>query len=260
MEMPENTIGLKNLVPGLVILALIGITAVLIALAGQCNVSTEVPVALRLPDRLDGWHGEDVFCCQNEKCMRTFGAAELAGGRTCKSCGGPLLESWSLAEKRLLPSDTLLVKKRYSNDAGKIMTVSIVVSGSESTSIHRPQICLVGQGFRLLRQDSLDVPLPGRDPLQVKILDLAHGRSGSEGGGIDSYSSFAYWFAGGGYETAGNFHRSFLMLFERIVLGRVSRWAYIAVGTSRTPGSDAYRADTAEFIRVLYPVLRGGKP
>jgi len=81
-------------------------------------------------------------------------------------------------ELKLLPTDTEFAKMTYvtaTHDALErdIAHVSIVLSGAESRSIHRPEVCLTGQGRTI--EGSTIVPVeiaPGR-VLQVRDLALS---------------------------------------------------------------------------------------
>jgi hypothetical protein len=78
----------------------------------------------------------------------------------------------SKAERDLLPGDTVVLKKRYVDADGHTIFVSIVMSGRERASIHRPQVCLVGQGNEIVDSDVQAVPIAGREPLDVMVKAL----------------------------------------------------------------------------------------
>ena len=241
----------KQYLPYLILIGLLAAASLLLGLVGDVKVSDDLAVRLELPARFAGWAGEDVFFCRNEQCLRSFTADELKGSNTCLSCGKTVVKTWSLAEENLLPPDTVLLKKRYQNESGAIIMATVVVAGSEITSIHRPQMCLVGQGHRIMAQKTMVVPLDGRNSLSIKVLNLLYRRSGKEAV-ADQSSVFAYWYAGGGRETSSNFTRSFYMLVDRILLGRTSRWAYVSAAAA---GSDTAEKEILAFIQAFYPTI-----
>jgi len=118
-----------------------------------------------LPDQIGAWKGENLFFCQNESCLRSFTEQTLGTNRVCPRCGGTIERTWSLAERRLLPKDTVLLKKVYHHPNGQSLTVSVVISGTERVSIHRPQMCLVGQGYDIIHEQNCRITIPGKAPL-----------------------------------------------------------------------------------------------
>ena len=69
----------------------------------------------------------------------------------------------SLGERQILPADTRILKRNYLRGDGLQLSATVVVSGKSRLSIHRPEMCLPGQGFNI--QSS-----------QVRELDLGGGR------------------------------------------------------------------------------------
>jgi len=233
--------------------------ALMIATIALCPRAARVqrvetlPIALSLPDAVQGWRGEDVLFCQKETCARVFTRGELKGALTCPVCGGPL-DPVSLAERHLLPAETLLAKKRYSNARGESILVSLVVSGRGQESIHRPQQCLPGQGFTIDNGGVLEVPLAGRAPLKVMGLNVH--RAGEAGSAGAELAYFVYWFAGGSRaETPYHLERRLAMAWDRIVQGRDYRWAYVSLFTSRTANDPGHVERLRSFLQAFYPCL-----
>ena len=103
---------------------------------------------------------------------RSTSPARPAAQTRVTVCGSPV-GSMTYAEKDLLPADTILLRKQYTKPSGKRLFVTIVLSGKERVSIHRPQICLVGQGNEIAHSEVVPVPLDGRKPLDVMSLDTS---------------------------------------------------------------------------------------
>jgi len=207
-----------------------------------------VPPTLRteLPGNVQGWIGTDVAFCTNMICLASVPVKDAKVPGVCPECGGHL-DRLSCAERNLLPADTTIVRKRYGQEGVDPVSVTVVFSGRERSSIHRPEICLVSQGFRILSDSRLSVPLTGRIPLDVQVLELE-----SPSGGRQSY---AYWFTGGaGRETPSHVRRIFWMAADRIFRNRSSRWAYVSVlFPVRVLGKG--QEELRQFIIALYPDL-----
>ena len=156
------------------------------------------------------------------------------------------------AEKSMLPADTGLIRKYYERDGAQPISASIVLSGNDRSSIHRPQVCMTANGYEIANETLLRIPLgEGRAPLEVMVLDMDRPRAG---GGTETIY-YAYWFVGKGRETASHIQRMVWMATDRIFRGISHRWAYIAFSAPRDPNSDAHLQQIANFASALHPLL-----
>ncbi len=235
---------------------LIGLVAAAMALlpaADRIDQRDEAPVRPVPPDRLGVWQGVPVSYCHAAGCQREYHGA--AAGGTCTNCGGPLY-SLSALEAALLPRDTTLHKTIYRAPDQPLLTVSIVISSRERSSIHRPEVCLVGQGTDLAGRFTHTVPRPGGRPLEVTVLELMRNVRRPDGTVASTPAYYAYWFVGTrGRETASHGRRMVWMAWDRIVRGEASRWAYVAVGGPRPPEGRDYVAAIDAFVAPLAGAL-----
>ncbi len=245
----------KSLKPYFVVIGLMAATSLLLAFSVDIKVTDEAGVRMLLPAQVGKWHGEEILYCLNSVCQKEFVEGQIKGARFCPDCGGEL-DRMSKAEKDILPADTGLVKKKYVSPEGRVIFVSIVLSGKERSSIHRPQMCLVGQGHEIVRSLTVPVPLDGRKPLDVMVLDLLRRYKVAEGQSREYVSYYAYWFVGKGRETPSHVRRMVWMATDRIFHNVSHRWAYIAISGSRDPDSDDYQNEMVSFVHDLYPKIQ----
>jgi hypothetical protein len=243
---------IRPLKPHLTVLGLLIATSFLLAFTIDVSISDEAGIKLELPDRVGEWIGEEVRFCQNSACQKTFTTSQLTDFNVCPACTGRL-DNATIPEKQLLPADTVLLKKKYHNAAGDVIFSSIVVSGKERASIHRPEVCLTGQGSEIVKQHVVPVPMRGRGPLQVMVLDML--RRNLQGQQSEYFSYYAYWFVGKGRETPYHMWRMIWMASDRVLHNRSHRWAYIAVNGIRQNKSEAYLETMKKFIADLYPQI-----
>jgi hypothetical protein len=234
---------------------------VLALVAGWFVIRVEqTPVAMRpftvvqLPERAGAWVGERTRFCQDERCGRGVPEREAAAG-VCPTCGAPLGDI-SVAERAILPPDTLIEHRLYRNPAGETVAVSLVVSGAEQKSIHRPQQCLPAQGLVIERSRVYEVPA-GRDR-SLRLMGLDVRRAGGADRARD-LSHFAYWFFDGERETPYHLERLYWTSWDRLGNRGVARWAYVSLFVPRVPDSEAHRARLARFVADFHgPLMRGG--
>lgn len=243
-----------SLKPYFVVIGLMVATSLLLAFSVDVRMTDEAGIKVVLPKNVGSWQGTEVLYCQNRTCQKEYRTGDTTGSNTCTVCGSPV-GPMTIAEKDLLPADTVLVRNQYTNAAGRRLFVTIVLSGKERVSIHRPQICLVGQGNEITRSVVVSVPLEGRKPMDVMALEMLHRVRGLEGAQVEMSSYYAYWFVGKGRETPSHIQRMIWMATDRIFHSVAHRWAYISVSGARDKDSDAYQQEVISFIHDLYPQL-----
>lgn len=240
--------------PYIVVIGLLVCTSLALAFTVDVNVTNEAGIRMNLPDQIGVWHGEDLFFCQNSQCRKSWTKDELQGAKVCPECGGEL-DTMALAEKRMLPGDTEIIKKRYHHPSGRSVFVSIVLSGKERVSIHRPEVCLVGQGREIVNSEVIDVPMDDRGSMGVKVLDLLIKERVGADRVVESGTYYAYWFVGKDRETPNHVARMFWMAADRIVRNVSHRWAYISVGGHRSLNDEDHKQEVKDFVRQLYPEI-----
>lgn len=238
---------------GVVLAVLVAITALLVHRSGSVVLRPEIDVTMRLPDRVGLFEARDVRFCQSEACMRSWRLEDLAGRDTCPDCGGPLRDV-ALSEWRSLPRDTEIVRRGYVSPLGESFSVSVVVSAREQRSLHRPQQCLPAQGLVIESSRVEEVPLAGRAPLRVMVLNLR--RAGRAAVRPDAV--FAYWFAGEGRETPYYLERLWHNAVSRVLHQEVHRWAYVAVSTQGHARPALQQERLNAFLAQLHPMLGAG--
>lgn len=232
------------------------VTAALLAVAwfplrraGEIRFDPDPGFALELPVRVGPWTGEALLYCTGKGCERSVTAgARRADGR-CPHCGSEL-DVMAPVERQLLPADTDMRRMQYRRPGGPDLYVTLVVSGRDRASIHRPEVCLSYPGNEIVQSTRLTVPMQGRGPLKVTLLTqrLTTPRGVSR-------SHFAYWFVARDRETPSHWERMAWMASDRVLRGLTRRWAYISVlGPAREDGGG--NAELAEFLQAFEPAMQ----
>lgn len=241
----------------LILIGLLATTSIVLAVTVETSGSDEAGIIPELPDHVGEWVGDDILFCWNPKHQGVYNKSEVGEARNCPEpdCGGEL-GSMTLIEKSMLPSDTVVVKKRYKHPDGREMFGTIVMSGKERASIHRPETCLTGHGSEIASSEIMTVEFPERAPIDVKILNML--RNVRIGGVPRSFGSYyAYWFVGKDRETPSHHARMFWMAADRVLHNKSHRWAYIAFSGNRPleDKNEKYKQEISEFISAAYPQM-----
>lgn len=155
-------------------------------------------------------------------------------------------------EKDILAKDTVFERKVYIHQEKRKppMQASIVFSGTNvSQSIHRPEICLIAQGWEFISEQYRDLPglLPNGEVYPVKEiicrqprLQLKEASQDKEvkergdyepmlnagGEPIYDWQMLYYSFVGHEKIVSGHYQRTFSDIWDRMIFGYDQRWAY----------------------------------
>ena len=245
----------QGLRPYFVLLVVVLLFACTMAFTVDVSLTNESGIGQVLPERVgNDWVGDLILYCHNSGCGKQYLASELQGNLTvCPACGGKLM-SISPVEHDILPHDTYITRMLYKNElTGRTLHATLVMSGEDRSSIHRPQVCLVGQGNEITGQHAERIELAGRSELEVMVLDMMRTYGRAEDVQQKYPSFYTYWFVGKNRETAYHWERMFWMAYDRILKNVSHRWSYIAV-----MGSGEYAARQEEvdaFISAFYPQI-----
>lgn len=167
----------------------------------------------------------------------------------------------SPAERRTLAPDTLFSKADYrllySDEWDKTMPdvhVSLVFSGNDmNQSIHRPELCLPGQGhLNLLATDTLLTLNNGKE---VKFTRLTTYRRNPDIPDKKLHYIHYYTFVGKGHIRHSHMQRVICDILDRILKGKVQRWAYCQIGTYWSPHLGITQEDADRLIQKLISQL-----
>lgn len=140
----------------------------------------------------------------------------------------------STEERNKLPEDTEMARMEYST-AGRPLSerdaaiVSVVLAGSQRRSIHRPEVCLTGQGWTMLDARTVTIQAAPGKPLQVRDLLVEKPVTFKDGTRRNLRAHYVYWFVGADVATPSNFDRMWLSTWDCVLRNVNHRWAYPSV-------------------------------
>jgi len=154
-----------------------------------------------------------------------------------------------------LPPDTVYGRRLYSATDGFKTQLSVVLMGSDRTSIHKPQYCLTGAGEQIVGSEVVSVPMAKPSPYELKVMKLTTRSEISSGGQFVPVSGlFLYWFVTDGALTPYHEKRMWLMGREMFTTGTLQRWAYIAYFAHCQVGHEAVLLERMKrFIAATVP-------
>jgi EpsI family protein len=159
-------------------------------------------------------------------------------------------------ERAVLPADTGYSRRNYVSlaDLRRQVFVSVVLSGRDRTSIHRPELCLIGQGWSITGRGRHEFSAGGEN-VPVTLLTVEHAVAGAKAGSVRSL--LAYWFVGGEAVEPTHFGMQARDAYDRLRHLRADRWAYVVVQTVVVGADEAGAlARMQEVLAGVWPAIR----
>lgn len=169
-------------------------------------------------------------------------------------------EAPSEAETKLLPPDTEFAKKLYTNSQGDHLSAQIVLSGVEHRSIHRPEICLKGQGWNVRGGQIVSVPLKSGRDLDVMVLDITRPVRLADGTTAQLPALYAYFFVSKDAETPKHLDRIAITNIDLLFHNKAHRWAYVIAMAQVLKGLTPDGKDREQTLQMIKDFLREAAP
>ena len=141
-----------------------------------------------------------------------------------------------------LPKDTTYGARVYTASDGFQAAVMGVLMGSDRTSIHKPEYCLVGQGWKIHWEESevtaIRIAQPHSYDLPVRKLIMSR-TSQTENGQVPRMRGvFVYWLVAN--EQLQPYHNKIMgsIMKHMILTGELQRWAYMTCFATCPPGQE----------------------
>ena len=163
-------------------------------------------------------------------------------------------------ESELLPDDTQIERYRYVDFfTEKSITCSIVLAGQDSRSIHRPEICLPSQGWRIKGRYPHDFEVKG-ETIRATVLVVGRDEQLPSGEKVERLALNIYWFVGKDMTTHSHVERVWKTSWDNVFRNVNHRWAYVTVNATipssldpKLDDEEATMKSVEEFIAELVP-------
>lgn len=135
-----------------------------------------------------------------------------------------------------LPKDTVFGRRSYLGSDGFGALLSIVLMGRDRTSIHKPEYCLPGSGWKIIKKEEAAVPIAKPRPYNLKVNKwtvLGQSSQGRAEGGV-----YVFWFVSEDEQTPH--HQKFMwsIMKKLVATGILQRWAYVTYFATCRPGQE----------------------
>jgi hypothetical protein len=148
----------------------------------------------------------------------------------------------------MLPPDTSYGQRLYQGEDGFKSLANVVLMGSSRSSIHKPQVCLVAQGWTINEESSHEIPVHMERPVSydLNVMRLVLSRQVEDHDQkVEQHALYVYWFVDADRLTASHAQRMLWMAHDVVVKNVLDRWAYVSFFAECAPGQEA-----AAFERI----------
>ena len=148
--------------------------------------------------------------------------------------------------RQVLPDDTIITTRLYTGPDGFWLRLLGVLMLRDRSSIHQPELCLVGQGFSIRESFPYEIQIGGERPYSLPVMVL---RTEKEHEGRIYPGFYIYWFVAEGRVTAHHWERMWWMARDVLLKRELQRWAYVGCMAITVQGGEKECLD--RMIRFL---------
>jgi exosortase len=170
------------------------------------------------------------------------------------------------AEKELLDEGVKMARMVYaSTAAGRMVMATVILSGFEKRSLHRPEVCLPNQGWTVTDHTPITLPLADGRDITVMMMRIFRDAEPQPGVRIRTRAINFYWYIGSdGSTCAEHYEHVFLSYYDAVFRNIQHRWAmasiYVPLPEQRVGQEDPMLElgaveDARAFIAKLAPTF-----
>lgn len=169
-------------------------------------------------------------------------------------------------EKKALDEGVKLVRFGYLNEKGRKVIASVVLSGHLKRSLHRPEVCLPGQGWTIVETKPVGVPLADGRSFDATYLRIFIDQLDENGHHVRQRGVNLYWYVGSDDTTCASHYEHVAQTYLHAIFRNLNhRWAmvsvFIPVEDAELPGPEGMFAefnaleDARDFAAKLMPLI-----
>ena len=144
-------------------------------------------------------------------------------------------------ENEVLPKDTSFGRKLYFDVESKSkLQLSAVLMKTDRTSIHRPQICINAQGWKIMKSDVVTIPVAKPAPynLSATCLTLSKDYQDETGRARQASAVYVYWFVAEHRMAATHPEAIWYISRDLLVDGTLHPWGFVSCFESGDVGEE----------------------
>ncbi|MCB1278257.1 exosortase/archaeosortase family protein [Prosthecobacter sp.] len=168
-------------------------------------------------------------------------------------------------EKNLLDEGVRLSRNVYASSTGRQIMATVILSGFEKRSLHRPEVCLPNQGWTVTDRTPIPLRLEDGREITVMMMRIFRDVEPRPGVRIRTRALNFYWYIGSNGTTCPeHYEHVFLSYYDSVFRNIQHRWAmasiYVPLPEQRVGQEDpiielSAMEDSRAFIAQLAPAF-----
>lgn len=162
-----------------------------------------------------------------------------------------------------LPQDTSIATRHYVAPDGFAVQMTVVLMGTDRTSIHKPEFCLTSQGWQILARDLDELRLAAPRACALPVQRFTTQFTGQDPAGrlMRLGGVYVFWFVAENRVTASHTDRVRQAAVDLLSTGVMPRWAYVGCFAACAPGREAATAERLKrFLAAAVPEFQTSLP
>jgi hypothetical protein len=155
------------------------------------------------------------------------------------------------------PKDTSYARRFYQAPDGFGVNATVILMGADRTSIHRPEYCLFGQGWKDDEKTRVIIHLDDKEHHELPVMKWAISKQVQmpDGRMVEVYGLYVFWFVADNEQTTSNVQLQCYLVRDLLLSGVLQRWAYISYSAyTEQPGQvDALFERMCKLIAASVP-------
>jgi exosortase len=136
----------------------------------------------------------------------------------------------TLNEKNLLDEGVKLARTGYASANGRQILATVIMSGFEKRSLHRPEVCLPAQGWTVTDRMPVSLHLADGRDVDVMMMRVFRDVEPKPGVRIRTRAVNFYWYIGSdGTNCADHYEHIFLSYYDAVFRNIQHRWSMASI-------------------------------
>jgi hypothetical protein len=154
--------------------------------------------------------------------------------------------------RKMLPPDTSFAERVYFQPKRPAIISSVILMGTDRTSIHKAEYCLQGSGMHIVQMTQDVVRMYEPQPYDLPVIKIVASQmvKTEDGKMAELRCVYVYWYVTDGAlsNDSTGFGRMWSMAKQLVCTGVLQRWAYVRFFSVCEPGQED---DTYDRIKEM---------
>lgn len=139
-----------------------------------------------------------------------------------------------------LPKDTSYAGRHYQAPDGFEVGATVIMMGTDRTSIHKADYCLAGSGMTPTVKEVAEIPIDGPHPYALRVAKWTINGTTElpNGSKVASHGLYVFWFVADSGSTPSYFNFKCTLMWDLLRTGVLGRWAYVSYQVACQPGQE----------------------